>query len=102
MTLCVLNMEKSEEVKALADQKVTVIKAEALMKAAAIRAKGDQTAAEIYAKAYGTDPKFYAFYRSLEAYENSFNRKNDLLILKPEGQFFNYFPPGPGGGSAKK
>ena len=81
---------------------MTVIKAEALMKAAAIRAKGDQTAAEIYAKAYGTDPKFYAFYRSLEAYENSFNRKNDILILKPEGQFFNYFHHAQGGGAAKK
>ena len=94
-------MEKSEEVKALADQKVTVIKAEALRKAATIRAKGDQAAAEIYAKAYGTDPKFYAFYRSLEAYENSFNRKNDILILKPEGQFFNYFHHAQGISAAK-
>lgn len=94
-------MEKSEEIKALADQKVTILKAEALMKAAAIRAKGDQTAAEIYAKAYGTDPKFYAFYRSLEAYENSFNSKNDILILKPEGQFFNYFHQAQGSATVK-
>jgi modulator of FtsH protease HflC len=84
-------MEKSEEIKALADQKVTVIKAEATMQAAAIRAQGDKTAAEIYAKAYSADPQFYAFYRSLEAYTKSFNSKNDILVLKPEGQFFNYF-----------
>ena len=84
-------IEKSEEIKALADQKVTVIKAQALMQGASIRAKGDQEAAEIYAQAYGTNPDFYAFYRSLEAYQNSFNRKNDILVLKPEGQFFNYF-----------
>ncbi|MBA3662086.1 MAG: protease modulator HflC [Gammaproteobacteria bacterium] len=95
-------MQKSEEVKALADQKVTVIKAEALMKAATIRAKGDQAAAEIYAKTYSTDPKFYAFYRSLQAYEQSFNHKRDILILKPEGQFFNYFRNAQGNGSAKK
>lgn len=94
-------MEKSEEIKALADQKVTVIKAEALMKAAAIRAKGDQTAAEIYAKAYNVDPKFYSFYRSLEAYENSFNHQKDILILKPEGQFFNYFHHAEGRVAAK-
>lgn len=84
-------VEKSEEIKALADQKVTVIKATALMQAAEIRAKGEQEAAEIYAKAYGSDPKFYAFYRSLEAYEHSFNDKKDVLVLKPEGKFFKYF-----------
>lgn len=84
-------VEKSEEIKALADQKATVIKAEALMQGAALRAKGEQEAALIYAKAYGSDPAFYAFYRSLEAYENGFHNKNDVLLLKPEGQFFNYF-----------
>lgn len=84
-------MEKSEEIRALADQQVTVIKATALMQGAALRAKGDQEAAEIYAKAYGSDPSFYAYYRSLEAYEESFKDKNDILVLKPEGRFFSYF-----------
>jgi membrane protease subunit HflC len=84
-------LEKSEEIRALADQKVTVIKATSLMQAASIRAKGDQEAAELYGKTYNLDPKFYSFYRSLEAYENSFNHKNDILVLKPEGQFFTYF-----------
>jgi membrane protease subunit HflC len=84
-------LEKSEEIKALADQKATVIKAQALMQGAASRAKGDYTAAEIYAKAYGANPGFYAFYRSLLAYQHSFATKSDILVLKPEGQFFNYF-----------
>lgn len=84
-------IEKSEEIKALADQKVTVIKAEALMQGASIRAKGEQEAALISAKAYSEDPAFYGFYRSLEAYDNGFHHKSDVLILKPEGQFFNYF-----------
>lgn len=84
-------LEKSEEIKALADQKVTVIKAQALMQAATIRAKGDFDAAQIYAQAYSSNPSFYAFYRSLQAYENSFAKKTDILVLKPEGQFFNYF-----------
>lgn len=82
---------KSEEIKALADQRATIIKAQAIMQAAAIRAKGDQEAATLYAQVYGADPKFYSFFRSLEAYENSFNQRKDILILKPEGQFFNYF-----------
>lgn len=95
-------IEKSEGIKALADQKVTVIKATALMQAAAIRAKGDQEAAENYGKTYSADPKFYAFYRSLEAYENSFKRKRDVLVLKPEGQFFRYFHSSQGGSAANQ
>lgn len=84
-------MEKSEEVKALADQRVTVIKAEALKQAAIVRAEGDLEAAQIYAKAYSANPQFYAFYRSLEAYKKSFSQKSDVLLLKPDGQFFSYF-----------
>jgi membrane protease subunit HflC len=84
-------MEKSEEIKALADQKVTVIQAQASMQAANMRALGDKEAAVIYSKAYNTDPRFYSFYRSLEAYQKSFSQKSDVLVIKPEGQFFNYF-----------
>jgi membrane protease subunit HflC len=84
-------LEKSEEIKALADQKATVIKAEALLRGAQARALGDQQAALVFAKAFSADPKFYSFYRSLEAYTQSFHSKNDFLILKPDGQFFNYF-----------
>lgn len=84
-------IEKSEEIKALADQRVTVIKAQALMQGAAIRAKGDLEAAQLYAQAYNANPNFYSFYRSMLAYENSFAHKTDILVLKPEGQFFNYF-----------
>lgn len=83
--------EKSEEIRALADQRVTVIKAEALMQGASIRAKGDLEAAQIYANAFNVNPKFYAFYRTLEAYEKSFRHKSDVLVLKPDGEFFNYF-----------
>lgn len=90
-------IEKSEEIKALADQKVTVIKATAQMQAAQARAKGDQEAADISTKAYSVDPKFYAFYRSMQAYENTFNSKNDILVLKPDSQFFNYFHNAQGG-----
>ncbi len=84
-------VEKSEEIKALADQRVTVIKAQALMQGAAIRAKGDADAATLYGEAYNANPGFYSFYRSLLAYEGSFANKSDILLLKPEGQFFHYF-----------
>ncbi len=94
-------MEKSEEIRAKADQQVTVIKATALMQGAGIRAQGDQEAGEIYAKTYGSDPAFYTYYRSLEAYEESFKDKNDILVLKPEGHFFSYFR-GESNGASKK
>ena len=84
-------IERSEEIKALADQKATVIKATALTQGATIRAQGDFTAAETYSKAYSSNPSFFAFYRSLEAYENGFSQKSDVLVLKPESQFFTYF-----------
>lgn len=92
-------IEKSEEIKALADQKVTVIKAQALMTAAQTRAQGDKVASDIYSKAYSEDPKFYAFYRSLEAYSNSFYH-GDMLVLKPDGQFFDYFKNAEGAATA--
>ncbi len=95
-------IEKSEEIKALADQKVTVIKAEAIKQAAIIRAQGDQEAAEVYAKTYSGNPQFYAFYRSLEAYQKSFNHKSDIILIKPEGQFFNYFHNSSANGAAVK
>ncbi len=84
-------IEKAEEIKSLADQQVTVIKAKALAEGAMRRAQGDQEAAMIYAKSYRTNRDFYAFYRSLLAYQHSFADKKDILLLKPDGQFFNYF-----------
>ncbi len=61
------------------------------MQGAATRAKGDLDAAQIYAKAYVSDPQFYAFYRSLKAYERSFSQKSDILILKPKVSFLIIF-----------
>jgi membrane protease subunit HflC len=79
-----------EVVRADADAKVTVIFAKAKTNSARIRAEGNAKAARIYANAYNKDAKFYAFYRSLEAYMNAFHNKHDLLLLKPDSQFFRY------------
>lgn len=80
----------------------TIIVAEAKAKAAKIRAEGIQEAAKIFAKAYNKNPKFYAFYRSIEAYENVFTNKNDLLVLRPDSQFFRYFGSALGGQKTEK
>ena len=82
---------ESNAIRAKADAAVTIGIAEAQKDAANIRAKGNAQAASIYAKAYKQDPEFYAFYRSLEAYQQTFNSKSDLLLIQPDGDFFKYF-----------
>jgi membrane protease subunit HflC len=83
--------EEAEKIRADADRKRQVLIAEAYSEAEKIRGLGDATAAEVYAKAYGADEDFYAFFRSLQAYRHSFDDGNDMMLLEPEGEFFEYF-----------
>jgi membrane protease subunit HflC len=73
-----------------ADRKVRVIEANAFETAEKIRGDGDQEAARIYADAYQSNRDFYAFYRSLTAYKNSFSNKSDILLIEPNGEFFQH------------
>ena len=84
-------LKVSESIRAAADQKVVIIKAQALQEAAVLKAQGEQKAAKLYADTYGKDAKFYNFYRSLLAYRASFKDKDDVLVISPQGQFFDYF-----------
>jgi membrane protease subunit HflC len=65
--------------------------AEAKSKGEQIRGEGDATRNEIFAKAYGQDPDFFAFYRSMQAYENGLKPGDTRLLLKPDTSFFRYF-----------
>ena len=56
-----------------------------------IRGAGDKRAAEIYADSFNQSPEFYKFYRSLEAYGRVFSDKSDVMVLKPDSEFFKYF-----------
>lgn len=82
---------EAEAIRANADAKFTVILAEADQKSKEIRGRGDAKAANIYENAYSEDPEFFRFYRSLEAYRNTFQNQGDMLVIKPDGDFFNYF-----------
>ncbi|REL31514.1 protease modulator HflC [Thalassotalea euphylliae] len=86
--------EQSEIIRAEIDAKVTVMLADAQKNAQQIRGDGDATAAKVYADAYSKDAEFYSFFRSLEAYENSFNNKSDIMVVKPDSDFFNYLKNG--------
>lgn len=82
--------EQSEIIRATIDAKVTVMLAEAQKNSFEIRGSGDALAAKVYADSYTQDADFYKFFRSLEAYEKSFNSKNDIMVVKPDSDFFHY------------
>ena len=82
--------EQVARIKADADRQKTVILSEAYRDSERIRGSGDARAAEIYAAAYSKDRDFYAFYRSLQAYRNSIGRGQDVLVLKPDSDFFQF------------
>jgi membrane protease subunit HflC len=86
--------EQSEIIRATIDAKVTVMLATAQKNAQEIRGEGDALAAKVYADSYGQDAEFFDFFRSLEAYETSFSSKNDILVVKPDSDFFNYLKNG--------
>jgi membrane protease subunit HflC len=83
-------MEVSEEKRSKADKERTIILANANKDSQIIRGEGDAKAAEIYANAYNQDPEFYAFYRSIDAYRNSIGNANDIMVIDPDNEFFQY------------
>ena len=93
--------QESATIRATAERQRTVILANAERDALRLRGEGDAAAAETYAHAYARDPEFYAFYRSLQAYERSIGREGDLLVLTPDGEFFHYLKDA-GSGTAPK
>lgn len=82
--------ELAEGIQASADREKVLIESEAYREAEVVRGEGDAQAAAIYAKAYNKNPEFYAFWRSLNAYEKTFADKSDVLLLKPDSDFFRY------------
>lgn len=82
--------ELAEGIRAAADREATVILSEAYRDAETIRGEGDAEATRIYASAFGNDPEFYSFTRSLRAYQDSFQGAGDILLLKPDSDFFKY------------
>ena len=84
-------MEAAERIRADADRQRQVLIANAYRDAEQLRGEGDARAAETYAEAYGKDSEFYSFYRSLQAYQESFDGGNNMMLLEPDSEFFQYF-----------
>jgi len=91
---------EAEKIRADADRQREVILAEAYRTAQQTKGEGDAKAAATYSAAYGQNAEFYAFYRSMEAYRQSFKNKSDVMVLEPNSEFFKYMKSS--GGKAAK
>jgi membrane protease subunit HflC len=82
--------ERAQEVRATADREAVELVSEAQRQAEVIRGQADAERNAIYAGAYGKDPEFFAFYRSLTAYERALQGKNSTMVMSPDSEFFDY------------
>lgn len=82
--------EAAERLRADADRQSQIIVAEAEREAQVKRGEGDAEATRIYAEAYSADSEFFSFYRSLEAYKNTFKNKDAMMVIEPDSEFFKY------------
>ncbi|MDD5299804.1 MAG: protease modulator HflC [Gallionella sp.] len=89
---------EGEKIKADADRQREVTLAEAYRTAQKTKGEGDAKASALYAAAFGHNAEFYSFYRSLEAYKQSFKNKNDVMVLDPSSAFFKYLKSSGKGG----
>jgi modulator of FtsH protease HflC len=86
----------SQEIRSKADRDATVIVADATRQAEITRGQGDAEKNHTYAQAFGQDADFFAFYRSMNAYQTSLKGDNTTLVISPESDFLRYFGGGPG------
>lgn len=92
---------ESEKIRANADRQREVLLAQAYRRAQSIMGDGDAKSTATYAAAFGQNPEFASFYRSLQAYRESFKTKSDVIVADPQSDFFRYFRSS-NSGNAKK
>src|SRR5208337_1527940 len=96
--------EQSQRIKSTADKDVTVLLANANRDSERLRGDGDAERNRIYAEAFGRDQDFFAFYRSMQSYEEALKGAHTRIVLSPTSEFFRYFnaPSGDAGGAARE
>jgi modulator of FtsH protease HflC len=83
--------QRAQEIRSRADRDVTVVIADATSQGEQTRGQGDAERNRIFAEAFGQDPDFFAFYRSMQAYESGLRHEDTRMVLKPDSDFFRYF-----------
>jgi modulator of FtsH protease HflC len=81
---------EAEKIRAEAERERGVLLAKAYRDAQKLKGEGDAEASKIYAQAFTKNPEFFAFYRSMEAYQKSFKNRSDVMVLDPSSEFFKY------------
>lgn len=89
--------EAAQRVRATADRTVVELTSDARRQAEVVRGEADAERNTIYAEAYGKDPEFFAFTRSMTAYQRALQQGNSSIVMKPDSEFFTYLR-----GSAKE
>jgi membrane protease subunit HflC len=89
---------EGEKIKADADKQREITLAQAYREAQKTKGEGDAKASALYAAAFGKNSEFYSFYRSMEAYKQSFKNKSDVMVLDPSSAFFKYLKSSGKGG----
>jgi membrane protease subunit HflC len=94
--------QRAQGIRARAEREATVIRADANRQAEELRGQGDADKNRILAEAFSRDPDFFAFYRSMQAYESGLKSGDTRLVLSPTSDFFRFFndPSGRGNGQA--
>jgi len=94
--------EVSQRIRARAERETTVLVAEATRESSILRGEGDAEKTKTLGEAFSQDPDFFAFYRSMQAYQEALPGENTTMVLSPNSEFFRYFgAPGPGGARRK-
>ena len=93
--------EQSQRIKSTADKDVTVLLANATRESEQIRGEGDEERNRIYAEAFSKDKDFFAFYRSMQAYDEALKGSHTRMVLSPTSEFFRYFNAPSGNAAAK-
>jgi membrane protease subunit HflC len=86
-----LGAQRAQEIRSRADRDVTVLVADATSRAEQVRGEGDGERNRIFADAFNRDADFFAFYRSMQAYETGLRHNDTRMLLKPDSEFFRYF-----------
>jgi membrane protease subunit HflC len=86
-----LGAQQAQEIRARADRDSTVIVAEAQRKSDEVRGQGEGERNRVFAEAFGRDEEFFAFYRSMQAYEASIKPGDTRIVLSPDSPFFRFF-----------
>lgn len=73
------------------DRTVTEKLAQAKKEAEILRGQGDAERNKVFAEAFEQDPEFFAFYRSMQAYQKALGTDGTTMVLSPNSAFFRYF-----------